>query len=539
MRRIVAAVLVACSMSAAGAEPVATEGGLIAGVQEGAVRSFKGIPYAAPPVGDLRWRAPQPAPAWAGVMSADRYAPECPQTGAYPPEAAPEPMSEDCLTLNVWTPARSASEKLPVMVWVYGGGLQNGSASNPLYAGDKLAARGVVVVTFNYRLGALGFLAHAALSAESGAGRSGNYGFLDQIAALNWVHRNIAAFGGDPARVTIFGQSSGSISVSALIASPLAKGLFQRAIGQSGGLFEPVELDPGFAPKGAEEAGARFQQRAGAADLAELRKLPFEKLLATRFNPQFVVDGYALTKPPYDAYAAGQHSDVDILVGTNADEGELFLDKVTVANFTDVLTHDFPAALVWLIGPKPGKTDAEARASAAAFETDMRFRWDMWAWARLAAPHRKVFFYQFSRVPPFADGDRYHGLGATHGMEMPYVFDHLDQQKVAWTPKDRELASILPAYWTNFAKSGDPNGEGLPAWPGFGTARDRVMVLGDEIGPQPIPRLDQLNRIDRVYWGARLVVHNLYAAIAAAVLATLVVLALLVFLMRAVFGRPA
>ncbi|MEQ1864603.1 MAG: carboxylesterase family protein [Micropepsaceae bacterium] len=525
---------------AAIAQPVATESGLVEGVQEGAIQVFKGIPYAAPPVGELRWRAPQPAPAWRGARSTVAFSPICPQKGAYPEDSPPEPMSEDCLTLNVWTPSASPAQKVPVMVWIYGGGLVNGSASTPLYAGDRLAARGVAVVTFNYRIGALGFLAHPELNKESKHGGSGNYGLLDQIAALNWVRRNIAAFGGDPDQVTIFGQSSGAMSVSALVASPLAKGLFRRAIGESGGIFEPVEIDPLFTPTGAAEAGVRFAGRAGAATLADLRRLPVEKIIETRFHPQFNIDGYALTKAPFDAYAAGETNPVDILIGTNADEGQYFLGKtaVTVANANEILARDFPSWLVWIVGVTPGTTDAEARAAVASFNGDMRFRWDMWAWARQAAAGRgRVFFYQFSRTPPFRDGDRYFGLGATHGMEMPYVFDHLDQQQVAWTAKDRELAAIIPTYWTNFAKTGNPNGTGLPQWPDFRTSRDQVMVLGDTTGPQTIPRADALERIDSVYATARFVSKNLYAVIGAALFAIILVLALLFRALRRLWRR--
>lgn len=517
------------------AQPVATEGGMVEGTVEGSIRVFRSIPYAAPPVGDLRWRAPEPAPAWPGVRKADAFSPICPQEGAYPPESPAEPMSEDCLTLNIWTPAVSASEKLPVMVWIYGGGLLNGSASTPLYAGDQLAKRGVIVVTFNYRLGVFGFLSHPDLNRETQHGASGNYGFLDQVAALNWVRRNIAAFGGDPDQVTIFGQSSGSMSVSALIASPLAKGLFQRAIGQSGGIFEPVEFDPRFTPDGAAEAGERFAARAGATTIAELRAMPAEDLLKVPFHPQFNIDGFALTKSPYDAYAANEQNDVDILVGANADEGQWFLagTDVTVATFNDVLAQTFPSWLIWFVGVKPGADDEAARAAAAAFETDMRFRWDMWAWARHAVAARgKVYFYQFSKAPPFREGDPYFGLGATHGMEMPYVFDHLDQQAVEWTAKDRELASVIPSYWTNFAKTGDPNGDGLSRWPEFAAGSDQVMNLGEEIEPIPIPDLDRLQRIDNIYRVARFVAHNTAAAIALALAAIVALLLIFVLTIR-------
>lgn len=499
-------------------DPVQIEGGLLEGVTESAARTFKGIPFAAPPVGSLRWRPPQRPPAWPGIRKADTFSPVCPQRGAYPPESPPEPASEDCLYLNVWMPGQPTAEKLPVMVWIYGGALENGSASTPLYAGDELARRNVILVTANYRLGVLGFLSLPELSKESEHGVSGNYGLLDQIAALQWVQRNIAAFGGDPNRVTVFGQSSGSISISALIASPLARGLFQRAIGQSGGLFEPIELDSGFWPDGAEAEGQDFAQRSRGATLAALREMPAEELLKTPFNAHFVVDRYVLASSPFDAYKDGTQNDVDLLVGSNADEGQLFLagKTVTVDNFKQVLEDDFSGLIVRLMAPSPSGGDADARALAVAFESDMRFRWDMWTWARLAANagKAKVFYYQFSRSPPFAEGNRYFGLGATHGMEMPYVFDHLSQQPLAWMPQDRTLASVLPAYWTNFATTGDPNGPGLPIWPDFRSAALQVMVLGDAIHPQQIPNEDRLRHIDRVYAVVRFVNRHRYPLLA-------------------------
>lgn len=523
------------------AAPVETEGGLVEGVEEGGVQVFKGVPYAAAPVGDNRWRAPQPVIAWDGVRSADAFSPICPQKGHYPPEAPPEPMSEDCLTLNVWTPAAVADAKLPVMVWIHGGGLQNGSGSTPLYWGDELARRGVVVVTFNYRLGALGFFAHPELNAEAAHGGSGNYGLLDQIAALTWVRRNIAAFGGDPEQVTVFGQSSGSMSVSMLIASPMAKGLFRRAIGQSGGVFEPVEFDPKFSPEGASASGVRFGERASAPSLQALRGLPAEKLLEISFRPQFIIDGHALTKAPYDAYASGDTNSVDLLVGANQNEGAWFLTgtDVTAANAKDVLTRTFPGWLVSFVGVQPGETDEEARAAVAAFETDMRFRWNMWAWARYAAEADKgsVYFYQFSKAPPFRAGNPNFGLGATHGVEMPYVFGHLDPNAAEWTDEDRKLADTVAAYWTNFAKTGDPNGAAQPQWDEFGAATDKVMVLDDAIALAPIPDLDRLRRIDRVYGTARFVAAHTNAVMATAAAAALLLLTLLVLGIRGLFRR--
>ena len=516
----------------AAAQSVAVDGGSLQGVVADGVRVFKGIPFAAPPVGPLRWRAPQAAAGWSGIRAADKFSAVCPQLGSYPPESAPEPISEDCLYLNIWTPLEPAAKPLPVMVWIYGGALENGSASTPLYAGDGFAKRGVILVTINYRLGVLGFLALNSLSKESAAGVSGNYGLLDQIAALQWVQRNIGAFGGDAQRVTIFGQSSGSISVSALVASPLAKGLFQRAIGESGGLFEPLDLSPGFSLSGAEDNGREFARRQGATTLAELRAKSASDLLNKPFDAHFVMDGYVLKESPFDAYRAHAQNDVDVLVGSNADEGQLFLQKktVTVANFKDILGADFPAPLVWLLHPNPGNTDTEARLAAAAIEGDMRFRWDMWRWARLAAENggKHVYYYLFSRTPPFPSGNRYYGLGATHGMEMPYVFDHLDQQEVPWTSKDRELAAVLPEYWTNFAKNGDPNGPGLPVWPGFRESRDKVMFLGEELRPEPIPGERNLKRLDRIYAIAKFVSRHLYWMLALAILVVAAFLAMLV-----------
>lgn len=515
----------------AAAEPVAVEGGALQGVAADGVRVFKGIPFAAPPVGPLRWRAPQAASDWSGIRAADKFPAACPQQGAYPPESAPEPTSEDCLYLNIWTPAEPAAKPLPVMVWIYGGALQNGSASTPLYAGDGFARRGVILVTFNYRLGVLGFLALDSLSKESANGVSGNYGLLDQIAALQWVQRNIGAFGGDAQRVTIFGQSSGSISVSALIASPLARGLFQRAIGESGGLFEPLDLSPGFSLAGAEGNGREFARRQAASTLVQLRAKSVSELLNTPFDAHFVVDGYVLKQSPFDAYRGRAQNDVDVLVGSNRDEGQLFLQKknVTVGNLKEILDADFPAPLVWLLNPKPGNTDSQARASAAAIEGDMRFRWDMWRWARLAAKYgsKHVYFYQFSRTPPFQSGNRYYGLGATHGMEMPYVFDHLDQQAVPWITKDRELADVLPEYWSNFARNGDPNGAGLPAWPSFRESRDKVMILGAELRAEAIPDEGNLRKIDRIYATAEFAYRHIYGVLALAIFVAVAVLVML------------
>lgn len=494
------AIVAAALPSSAAAAPTQTESGLIEGVEVDGVLAFKGIPFAAPPIGPLRWRPPTPPAHWSGVRNADTFSPICMQPGAYPDDAPPEPMSEDCLTLNIWRPAGASSERLPVMVWIYGGGLLNGTASTPLYAGDALARRGVIVVTFNYRLGAFGFLAHPELTRESARGVSGNYGLLDQLAALNWVQRNIATFGGDPGNVTVFGQSSGAISISALMASPLARGLFQRAIGQSGGLFEPLDVAPEFRLEGAEQVGLAFASRLGASNLSALRAAPASEIVAQRFNPQPIIDGYVLRETPYDALAHGRANDVDLLVGSNAEEGLYFKSgrSVDASNLSDVLKQDFPGFIVSLIGPRAPADDSAARAAFVAFESDMRFGWNMRAWARLhaAAARRKTYYYRFAHIPAGQEG-------ASHGAEMPYVFDHLKLSNVNWSDSDRGLAQVMAAYWTNFAKNGDPNGEGLPDWPVFGSTSRDVLVFDDNIRAEATPNNGHIAAIDRLYGAVR------------------------------------
>lgn len=502
------------------AVPISISSGVIDGTREGGAMVYRGIPFASPPVGELRWREPQPPAPWNGVRVADRFSPVCVQRGAYPEDAPPEPMSEDCLYLNVWVPAGArAGEALPVMFWIHGGGLRNGSASTPLYAGGQLARRGVIVVTANYRLGALGFLALPDLTRESPNRVSGNYGLLDQLAALQWVQRNIASFGGDAANVTVFGQSSGAISISALATSPLAKGLFHRAIAQSGGLFEPIEFAPEFALKGAEEVGAAFAARLAAPSLAALRAIPAADVAAARFNPNAVIDGYLLREPPYNAYAAGRVNPIDILIGSNAGEGYDFLQgrNVTVATLPTLLRQDFPPFIVSLIGPKTPATDQAALEAFVDFEGNMRFGWNMLAWAGLHAQHMrgKAFLYHFAHTPP---GER----GARHGVEMAYVFGH---ENPAWTDNDHRLASLMASYWTNFAKTGNPNGEGLPAWSAFTSTLERALLIGDDVSMGALPNPSDLAAIDHLYGAVRLVMGNLLVAAGVALTVLIALLA--------------
>jgi para-nitrobenzyl esterase len=505
----------------ADAAPVATESGAVEGVRAADVTVYKGIPFAAAPVGPLRWRPPAPPTPWTGVRIADRFSPTCMQPGAYPADAPAEPMSEDCLYLNLWAPAGATPDaKLPVMVWIHGGGFLNGSASTPLYAGDELARRGVIVVTANYRLGALGFLAHPELTRESPNAVSGNYGLLDQLAALAWVKRNIVAFGGDAQNVTLFGQSSGSISISVLSVSPLARGLFQRAIGQSGGLFEPVEVAAEFWLRGAENQGAAFAAKLGAHSIEDLRAKPATDILAAGFAPNPVIDGHLLREPPFDALAARRGNDVDLLIGSNADEGLDFLGEraVTVATLPELLRRDFPPFIVWLIGPKAPANDAEAFSAYVAFQGNLRFGWDMLAWARLhaGAGRGKTFLYHFAHVPPGEAGSR-------HGVEMAYAFGHANP-RAPWREVDRALSDTMARYWTNYAKTGDPNAPGLPSWPSFELGREEALLISADTRPGSLPNAAELAPIGRLYATVRFVFgtrHLLAGAASLLVLLTL------------------
>ena len=491
---------------------IPTNSGRIAGIVQNGIDVFKGIPFAAPPVGRLRWRAPQPVMSWAGVLATTQFKPACMQQGMYPPDAPTEPVSEDCLYLNIWKPAVQGPSSLPVMVWIYGGGLENGSGAVPLYSGNVLAHKGVIVVTFNYRLGVFGFLALPQLTQESHQHSSGDYGLMDQIAALRWVHENISAFGGDPNNVTVFGQSSGSISISALTASPLTKGLFQRAIGESGGLFEPMTLVPELTLVGAEQQGERFQARTGATSLAALRAEPARDLMKIPFSADIIIDGYVVPRSPFETYREGKANKVSLLVGWNADEGAWFLTnhRITVDNYRQTLDRSFPSLLVRLLAPSPGSNDESARAAAVDFNTDMRFRWDMWTWAKLAVRREgdEVYVYEFARTSPYLPGSPYHGLGAAHGTEMPYVFDHLMAQAATWNTSDFKLAQAMSSYWTNFAKTGNPNEPSLPEWPTFQLQQPRLMYFGLRLHAEPLEDTVPLRQISRVYATARYLKRN-------------------------------
>ncbi|HXX17793.1 MAG TPA: carboxylesterase family protein [Candidatus Acidoferrum sp.] len=490
--------------------PIRTQAGLVQGTVEDGITIYKGIPFAAPPVGDLRWRAPKPAASWTGVKNADKFAPACIQNQIANRALGIEEVetNEDCLYLNVWTPAKSRKDRLAVMVWIYGGGFSIGATSLKQYDGKNLAKKGVVVVSVSYRVGELGFMAHPELTAEQG-GHSGNYGLLDQIAGLQWVKKNIAAFGGDPHRVTIFGESAGGISVSMLAASPLAKGLFQRAISESGGSFGP----PRLANEGgenvpplsvAEQGGKNFLSKLGVSSIADARKISADDILKKSPPglggawPTF--DGYALPSDQYDLYEAKRYNDTPILVGTNSDEGAIFVATITAPAYLKSVHDGYGEYADKILAAYPGGTDAEALRSDRDLFRDTGFAWNTWTWARLQAKtgKGKVFVYYFSHRPPYADAPQFKSWGAAHAGELGFVFGQFGTGMTP-TADDRALSDQIESYWTNFAKNGDPNGAGLPTWPAFTNDDQQVMNLDDPSKAIPVPNMDKLQVLDGYY----------------------------------------
>jgi para-nitrobenzyl esterase len=482
-------------VSSAGVEqPVRLDSGLISGTAtpDGAVRVFRGIPYATPPVGKLRWRPPQPAAHWDGVRNAEQFGAICMQPafrGASPTANAPK-MSEDCLFLNVWTAATSARERRPVMVWIHPGGYQTGSGSAPGYDGEALAKKGVVLVTINYRLGVFGFFSHPELTQESENHASGNYGLMDQVAALEWIQKNIAAFGGDPRRVTVFGDSAGSASIANLMGSPRAKGLFQRASGESGA-WMGISLAPARTLAEAEQAGVKMADEMHAKNLDDLRAVSAEDLLKAGRGGGPVIDGWFIPRDVGTTFAEGKQNDVPLIVGSNEDEGTFFLQPTTADKFIERARARFGDQASAFLKLYPADSDDEANASQlAAFRDELAFVMRIWARAQTKTGHSKAFLYYFTHQPPAPVGSTSRGgfgSGATHGAEAQYIFQNLLPPR-AWTDLDHQVSDALSSYWVNFAAGGDPNGKGLAKWPAFDDKKsDRPMVLGDrpEIGPPP------------------------------------------------------
>lgn len=471
--------------SAAILDPVSTDSGLISGTTGSSreIRVYKGIPFAAPPVGQLRWRAPQPVAPWDGLRKADHFGPTCPQTRANAGSAETQsPMSEDCLYLNVWTAAKSAQEKRPVMVWSHGGGYTMGSGDSLQFDGEALSKKGVVLVTYNYRLGVFGFFAHPELTRESGRNASGNYGLMDLAAALRWVQKNISKFGGDPNRVTIFGVSAGAGLVANLVGSPEAKGLFQRAIAQSGA-WMGIRIGLPMTLSQSEAAGIKVAEAVGAKSLAELRTKSSEELLKSGRGSGPIVDGWFIPADLSTIYSEGRQNDVDILVGSNQDEGTFFSrpGSSNADSFIKQSQQRFGALADTFLKLYPAGSNAEAEASQlASFRDELAWLMNQWARLHSARGKGKTYLYYFTHVPPAAPGVP--SKGATHGAETSYVFQNLTPASLPWTDLDRQIADVLSSYWANFAANGNTNGKGLPVWPAINPNRDnRRMVLGDKI----------------------------------------------------------
>ena len=477
---------------------VKVEGGMVQGTIEDGLTVFKGIPFAAPPVGDLRWKAPQPVAQWDTVLLADQFGPDPIQGWGNP-----EKNSEDCLYLNIWTPAKHTNDKIPVLVWIYGGGFNGGATS--YYNGEHLARKGVVLVSVAYRVGILGFIAHPELSAENPNHVSGNYGLLDMIAGLQWIQKNIAQFGGDPDKVTIFGESAGGIAVSMLCVSPLAKGLFHGAISQIGGSFGPSRPTtfPGENMKrlaDAEKGGLAYQESAGVSSIAELRKIEPANLPGIRGLAWPIIDGYVIPDDQYKLYEAGQFNDTPILVGYNSDEGASFTrtkdPKAFIAGvrerygkFADDLLEAYPVSKNSI--PKTARDLAR----------DAAFGWHTWSWARLQARMGKssAYLYYFDQHPDYpADSPRY-GYGSPHGQDVGYVFMTLDVSNPETTESDLAISEAMGTYWTNFAKTGDPNGEGVPDWPAFSDETPDVLYFGPTPHVGPVPSLESLKVLDAYF----------------------------------------
>ncbi|MCW3082241.1 carboxylesterase family protein [Segetibacter sp.] len=503
---------VAQSTSRSSSPVVKTVNGLVEGtVEQSGVFSFKGIPFAAPPVGDLRWKEPQPVKNWTGKLDAKQFGSHGMQTKVFGDMGfRTKGMSEDCLYLNVWTPS-TTKKGLPVLVYFYGGGFVAGDGSEARYDGESMAAKGIVAVTLNYRLGVFGFMSHPELTKESPHKASGNYGVLDQAAALKWVQQNIAAFGGDPKRVTIAGESAGSVSVSAQMASPLSKNLIAGAIGESGSLLGTLPAAP--LAKG-EQTGVEFAKTVGANSLAELRALPADKLLqsAATFGPfrfAMTIDGYFFPKDPMEIYKAGEQAHVPLLAGWNSEEMNYRMvmgnEKPTKENYIKAVQKLYGEKANDALQAYNPSSDAEVEQVATDLASDRFISYSTWKWADIQAKTtgKKVYRYYFSRPRPAmsaAMGSVTAGLaggivkdttakqapaapaakGAVHSAEIEYAMGNLGSNKVYdWTPDDYKVSKVMQEYFANFIKTADPNGQGLPKWPALNTSSNQQFMRID------------------------------------------------------------
>ncbi len=490
---------------------VQTTAGPVSGIlkTESRIQVFKGVPFAAPPVGDLRWKAPQPLNSWSNVK-------QCTAFGASAIQPAPvpfylwsqefitpaTPLSEDCLYLNVWT--SETNEKKPVLVWIHGGGFTGGSGAVPVYDGEAMAKKGVVFVTINYRLGVFGFLAHPGLSKESNYQASGNYALLDQIAALQWVKDNIAAFGGDPQRVTIAGQSAGAQSVCALMASPLATGLFSRAIAQSGGMFDVNGRLQQL--KEAEQAGLQLSTLLNAPSIADLRALPAAALLeAAGSISSPVIDGHVLPADIYSIFQQGKQNDVPLLTGWNTDEGFAPQFPLNAERFTQNIQKKYGAFAPQLLKAFPAGSDEEAAVSQKSMSRDQFFAWQNYTWATLQAATGKqqAWLYVFNKKPA-GEPDN----GAFHSAEVPYALHNLNVWNRPWKAADKKLEELMSTYWVNFAATGNPNAAGLPEWPAAGKEPVKVMDFSSKSSSSNNPLKTEMEVLNKYQATLRTVQKN-------------------------------
>lgn len=513
--------LIACDSSSQKAEviealPLTTTvdvtGGTIEGVEQDGLFTYKGIPFATPPVGDLRWKSPQPVISWEGVKKADAFCHACTQASGAMGNTAP--VSEDCLYLNVWTPAKMTDDKIPVIYWVHGGGYSGGSTSTPMYDGTGFAKKGVVMVSVAYRVGPFGFLAHPELSRESGHG-SGTYGIQDMIAGLKWVNENIVRFGGDPSNVTIFGHSAGGAAISLLAASPLTKGLFHRAICMSGASFTPLQTSKQTgiglgipALQLAESIGEELFKELGVTDIKAARALSAEDIQnklpsgmgeGMRFRP--AADEYVIPNDLYTLYEAGRFNDTPVLLGHTSDEMGSFgrTENITPEKFEEQIKSQYGSHADAILSAYPHSTDAEATRASKDIRNDSSFNWNTWAWSRLQSRKGKgkAFQYYFDYHPNSPD------VGSGHGSDVPHAFQTLGGPMGEPTEEDLKLSDMISSFWINFARSGDPNGPGLPEWPAFSEDDQKVMIFDTAPSARPLPILDKLKILDAYFAGLR------------------------------------
>jgi len=489
---------------------VKTANGVLEGTLDNGVRTFKGVPFGAPPVGNLRWQPPQSVKNWTGIRKADQFGPRCMQRPIFNDMVfRSNGISEDCLYLNVWTTAKSNKDKLPVLVYFYGGGFASGDGSEPRYEGANMARKGIVAVNVNYRVSIFGFFSHPDLTKESPHHASGNYGLLDQNAALRWVKQNIEAFGGDPKRITIAGESAGSVSVSAQMASPLSKNLIAGAIGESGSLLGTL---PAMPPEQAEKNGVQFAASVGVDSLAALRAKPAQEILDATAKPGApwptpTIDGYFFPKSPFEIYAAGEQAHVPLLAGSNSEENPYVVilgrDAPTVENYRKALQKLYGDKADQVFNLYPATTEEEVKSAAQDLASDRFISYSTWKWIDLSTKTggKPTYYYLYSRPRPALATPVANApvpRGAAHSAEIEYALGNLDSNKVyVWTADDYQISKVMQEYFANFIKTGNPNGPGVPAWPKFAEGQRMIIDVNSRAEPEKVRAryelMDQLN----------------------------------------------